>query len=77
MQVTTEAGVIHQGYEQNSRLKDVFLRPLGLTETIRIPRDQIRTHEHTGSAMPTGLTAGLKQEELRDLIHFLTEQGRN
>jgi putative heme-binding domain-containing protein len=77
MQVTTRSGTIHQGYEQRSRSKDIFLRPLSQPGTIQIPHDQIRSQAQIGSAMPAGLTAGLKRGQLRDLILFLAEQGRN
>ena len=77
MQVTTRSGTIHQGYEQRSRSKDILLRPLSQPGTIRIPQDQVREQTQVGSAMPTGLTAGLKRVQLRDLIRFLAQQGRN
>jgi len=77
VQVTTITGDVHAGYEQRSRSDDIFLRPLSQPGTIRIPRDQIRSQAKIGSAMPAGLTAGLKRGQLRDLILFLAEQGRN
>jgi putative heme-binding domain-containing protein len=77
LQITTRSGTIHQGYEQRSRSKDIFLRPLSQPGTIQIPNDQIRSQAQIGSAMPAGLTAGLKRGQLRDLILFLAKQGRN
>jgi len=77
IQVTTKLGEIHQGYEQRSRSKDIFLRPLSRVETIRIPHDQVREQTQVGSAMMPGLTAGLKRGQLRDLICFLAQQGHN
>ena len=77
VQVTTRSGTIHQGYEQRWRSKDILLRPLSQPGTIQIPQDQIRSQAQLGSAMPAGLTAGLKRGQLRDLIRFLAEQGRN
>ena len=77
MQVTTRSGTIHQGYERRSRSKDIFLQPLSQPGTIQIPHDQVRSQAQIGSAMPTGLTAGLKRVQLRDLIRFLVQQGRN
>ncbi|MEE2947654.1 MAG: PVC-type heme-binding CxxCH protein [Verrucomicrobiota bacterium] len=77
MQVTTRSGTIHQGYEQQSRSKDILIRPLSQPGIIRIPQDQVREQTQVGSAMPTGLTAGLKRVQLRDLIRFLAQQGRN
>jgi putative heme-binding domain-containing protein len=77
VQVTTRSGTIHQGYEQRWRSKDILLRPLSQPGTIQIPQDQIRSQAQIGSAMPAGLTAGLKRGQLRDLIRFLAEQGRN
>ena len=76
VRVITKDGTVHQGYEQRSRAQDVFLQLLGSAETIRIPQNQIRAKVQTGSAMPAGLTAVLKREQLRDLICFLTKQGR-
>ena len=70
-------GTVHQGYGQRLRSEDVFLHPLSRTETIRIPENQIRAKVQVGSAMPTGLTAVLKREQLRDLIRFFAEQGRD
>ena len=77
VQVTTITGDVHAGYEQRSRSNDIFLRPLSQPGTIRIPHDQIRSQAKIGSAMPAGLTAGLKRGQLRDLIRFLAEQGSN
>ena len=76
LQVTTTDGTIHQGYEQRSRSEDIFLNPLGRTDTIRIPKNQIRAKFQAGTAMPTGLTAVLKREQLLDLIHYLSERGK-
>jgi putative heme-binding domain-containing protein len=76
LQVTTRDGTIHQGYEERSRAADIFLKPLGRADTIRIPQNQIRATSQAGSAMPAGLTATLKREQLRDLIQFLSRQGR-
>jgi len=76
LRVTTKDGTVHQGYEQRSRSEDVFLKPLGRAETIRIPKNQVHVKAQTGSAMPAGLTAALNREQLRDLICFLTGQGR-
>ena len=75
--VTTITGDVHAGYEQRSRSDDIFLSPLSQPGTIQIPHDQIRSQAQIGSAMPAGLTAGLKRGQLRDLILFLAEQGRN
>ena len=77
VQVTTITGDVHAGYEQRSRSDDIFLSPLSQPGTIQIPHDQIRSQAQIGSAMPAGLTAGLKRGQLRDLILFLAEQGRN
>ncbi len=77
VQVTTITGDVHAGYEQRSRSDDIFLSPLSQSGTIRIPRDQISSQAQIGSAMPAGLTAGLKRGQLRDLIRFLAEQGSN
>ncbi len=77
LRVTTQDGTVHQGYEERSRSEDIFLRPLGRADTIRIPKNQIRAKTQAGSAMPTGLTAALNREELRDLIAFLTGLGRD
>ena len=76
LQVTTKDGTVHQGYEQRSRSEDVFLKPLGRNETIRISKNQIHVKAQAGSAMPAGLTAALNREQLQDLICFLTGQGR-
>ena len=76
LQVTTKDGTIHQGYEERSRSADIFLKPLGRADTVRIPQNQIRAKSQAGSAMPAGLTAVLKRNQLRDLIQFLSRQGR-
>ena len=76
LQVTSKDGTIHQGYEQRSRSEDVFLKPLGSSEILRIPANQIREQKPAGTAMPPGLTAMLKPEQLSDLIRYLSEQGR-
>ena len=73
VQVTTADGTIHQGYEQRSRADDVFLTPLGSRETLRIPAAQVREKKSAGTAMPPNLTAALRPDQLRDLIHFLTQ----
>ena len=73
VQVTTADGTIHQGYEQRSRAEDVFLTPLGSHETLRILAAQVREKKTAGTAMPPNLAATLRPEQLRDLIHFLTQ----
>ena len=76
MQVTTKNGSVHQGYEQPSRVKNVILRPLTQVASITIPHGEVREQTGLGSAMPAGLTANLSQQQLADLIRFLSEQGR-
>jgi len=73
VQVTTADGTIYQGYEQRSRADDVLLTPLGSRATLRIPAAQVREKKTAGTAMPPNLTASLRQGQLRDLIHFLTQ----
>ena len=47
-----------------------------MRDRFRISKNQIHVKAQAGSAMPAGLTAALNREQLRDLICFLTGQGR-
>ncbi len=54
----------------------MLLRDLTTREIRRIARDDIEQMVNAGSVMPDGLTAGMTEAELRDLIRYLSELGR-
>ena len=45
-----------------------------MTETVSIPKDQLKSRENTGqSMMPAGLLESLPEAEAKDLLKFLTQ----
>ncbi len=74
--VATKDGQIVQGYRVHQDKDALALRDVETDQMRRIPLDRIQAARDVGSNMPEGLTAGLTEAELRDLIRFLSELGR-
>ncbi len=73
--VTTE-GQIFTGYKLKETDAEVQLRDITTREVRRIAREDIEELTPVGSVMPAGLTAGMTEGEVRDLIRYLSELGR-
>ena len=80
IQVLTDSGKIHQGYERHTKASqasgDVLIQKLESQETLLIKRENIEQTQTAGSPMPTGLTSVLTQSQLLDLIRYLSELGQ-
>jgi len=80
VQVLTDSGKIHQGYERHTKASqasgDVLIQKLDSQETLLIKRENIEETQTAGSPMPTGLTSVLTQTQLLDLIRYLSELGQ-
>ena len=80
VQVVTEDGKIHQGYERKTKegqaSGDLVLEDPATKKLVTIKRASIEVKKVTGSVMPTGLTAVLSREQLLDLVRFLSELGK-
>ena len=80
VQVVTEDGKIHQGYERKTKSSqetgDLVLEDLATRKLVTIKRESIEAKKVTGSVMPSGLTAVLSREQLLDLLRFLSDLGK-
>ena len=80
IQVVTEDGKIHQGYERKTKSSqetgDLVLEDLATRKLVTIKRESIEAKKVTGSVMPSGLTAVLSREQLLDLLRFLSDLGK-
>ncbi len=74
--VATTDDEFHQGYKVKETEEELVLREAGSGKEIRIPKSRIQERADAGTLMPDGLTAGMTQGELRDLIAYLAAQGR-
>ena len=80
VQVVTTDGKILQGYERTNRAgpesSDLVIEDPATGKLTTISKQDIEEKRITGSPMPTGLTALLSENQLLDLIQYLTELGR-
>ncbi len=74
--VTTTDDEFYQGYKVKESKEELVLREAASGKEIRIPKLRIQERADAGTLMPDGLTAGMTQSELRDLIAYLAAQGR-
>ena len=81
LQVTTQDGVVHHGYErwtrQSQESGDLVMRQLAAESLITLRKDRIVSRQTLVSPMPVGLTAGLTQQQLLDLIRYIITLGMN
>ena len=73
--ITTE-GQIFTGYKLKETADDVQLRDITTREVRRIAKQDVEEMAAVGSVMPVGLTAGMTEGEVRDLIRYLSELGQ-
>ena len=80
VQVLTEDGKIHQGYERKTKSSqetgDLVLEDLATRKLVTIKRESVEAKKVTGSVLPSGLTAVLSREQLLDLLRFLSDLGK-
>jgi putative heme-binding domain-containing protein len=74
--VVTSEGQIFTGYKLKETAAEVQLRDIATREVRRIAREDIEEMAAVGSIMPAGLTAGMTEGEVSDLIRYLSELGR-
>lgn len=70
--VTTKEGTVLTGYQESEQAGILRLKDPATLQVHALPLTQIAEKNNIGSLMPSGLTASLKPEELRDLIAYLT-----
>ena len=79
-QVVTDSGIVRQGFLRKTRDSeakgDVLLEDLVTRRLITIQKDNVEEQVETGSPMPAGLTAILSDDQLSDLVKYLTELGK-
>ena len=77
--ITTEGRVL-QGYERKTRETQqtgaLLIEDPQSGELTKIDKDEIDVRQNAGSAMPSGLTTLLSQEQLLDLIAYLQNLGK-
>ena len=75
--IVTASGGVVTGYKLGETDQDIVLRDPASGKDISIAKEDIDEEVASGTLMPDGLTAALTREQLRDLIHFLSELGRD
>jgi putative heme-binding domain-containing protein len=74
--VVTSEGQIFTGYKLKETAAEVQLRDIATREVRRIAKEDVEEMAPVGSIMPAGLTAGMTEGEVSDLIRYLSELGR-
>jgi putative heme-binding domain-containing protein len=74
--VATKDGEEYQGYIVRETADELVLRDVLQKKVVRLPRATIQERRQAGSVMPSGLADALTRSEFRDLVRFLSEQGR-
>jgi putative heme-binding domain-containing protein len=75
LNVATKAGRVFTGVKVRESNAELVLRD-GEDQEVIIPLDSIEERTIGGSLMPDGLTEGLTNAELADLVRFLSELGK-
>ena len=75
LEVITKDGDSFTGIRQRETATDLVLRDATHDEII-IPKSTIKRQRPIGTLMPSGLTDGLTDNELADLVRFLSEFGK-
>ncbi len=79
LQIGTVDGRTHLGYQRRTRESeekgDVVIQELNSSKLITFSKSDIEQMKKTGSTMPIGLTAILDDQQLYDLIMYLTQLG--
>ncbi|MGB0578564.1 MAG: PVC-type heme-binding CxxCH protein [Limisphaerales bacterium] len=70
--ISTKDGRFITGFADGERGGLVRVRDITSGHITTIRRNEVKTRNNSGSMMPQGLTASLTQQELRDLIKFLS-----
>jgi putative heme-binding domain-containing protein len=78
-QIVTADGVSHQGYLVKKSDQQVVLRDPTKPEAgeTAIAVDEIEAQREIGTLMPANLVAAMSEEQLTDMLCFLTRLGRN
>lgn len=74
--ITTKDDEYHQGYKTKDSSTELTLRSAANGQEIRIAKKDIADIREAGTLMPEGLTAGMTQQELIDLVAYLSSLGR-
>ena len=70
--ISTKDGRFITGFADGERGGLVRIRDITTGHITTVRRNEVKTRNNSGSMMPQGLTASLTQQELRDLIKFLS-----
>ena len=74
--VTLKEGTVVTGFKQTETADAISLRDTTTGVVKSIPRSEIRSSTTGGSVMPDGLTSNLDQQQMADLIRYLSELGK-
>lgn len=69
--ITTKDDRLHVGYRLSEEGGVVRVRDIATADVTKIARANIKKEEEAGSSMVAGLTAGLSEAELADLVSYL------
>jgi putative heme-binding domain-containing protein len=76
VRVVTDDGQVYTGLVVRDSPQELELRDPALGGVVRIPKSAIEASVPAGSLMPTGLTAAMTSDEVRDLVRFLSDLGK-
>ncbi|MEM7230890.1 MAG: PVC-type heme-binding CxxCH protein [Planctomycetota bacterium] len=74
--IVTKDGRVITGYPQKDDGKELHVRDTSTNQLRRISKSAVISEEDAGSVMPKGVTSSLTQQELLDLIRFVSQLGR-
>ncbi|GAB3928638.1 PVC-type heme-binding CxxCH protein [Larkinella terrae] len=77
VQVETKKGEIIQGIKVFETADVIHIKTTGLTKNRVIDKKELASQTESGSLMPTGLMDTYSEEDVRDLIRYLSELGSN
>jgi putative heme-binding domain-containing protein len=75
-EIVAQDGTTYQGYLRGEAAEAVTLFDHLSGQTVKVARNQIAERRQLGSLMPDGLASNLSRDELRDLVKFLAQLGR-
>lgn len=74
--VTLKDGSVHTGFKQTETAETLDLRDPATGTVKSISRSETKSIKTGGTLMPDGLTASLTEQQLADLIRYLSELGK-
>jgi putative heme-binding domain-containing protein len=74
--VTMKDGEEYQGYPVRESTDELILKDILRQREVHLRKAELQSRKQGGSLMPSGLADALSPGEFRDLVRFLSDQGR-